>query len=173
MFDTMTQTKIIAGLCGTWLVLLLGGWLAETIYHSDGHHGDDHHYAYVVEPEEEVADVPAEPEVPFADMMAAADMSAGAQLFQRQCSACHSAEAGGSGVGPYLHGVVGRDVGAVDGFGYSGSLVAVAQVWTVEDLNGFLEDPSGWAPGTAMGYGGMDEAEDRAHLITYLDSLDD
>lgn len=173
MFDTMTQTKIIAGLCGTWLVFLLGGWLAETIYHTDGHHGDDHHHAYVIETEEDHGDVVEEPAVPFADLLAVADVATGAQLFQRQCSACHSSEAGGSGVGPYLHGVVDRAVSAVDGYSYSGSLVAVADVWTADALNGFIEDPGDWAPGTAMGYGGMDEAEDRAHLIAYLDSLDD
>ena len=41
MFDTMTTTKAIGALCGTLLVYMLGGWLAEEIYHSGGHgHGD-------------------------------------------------------------------------------------------------------------------------------------
>jgi cytochrome c len=74
--------------------------------------------------------------------------------------------------GPSLYGVVGRDVGSVDGFNYSGSLSAVADVWTPENLNAFLENPRGYAPGTSMSYNGMRNIEDRADLIAYLDSLD-
>ena len=32
-----------------------------------------------------------------------------------------------------------RVVGSVDGFGYSGSLVAVAETWSAENLDGFLD----------------------------------
>ncbi|MEM9717575.1 MAG: cytochrome c family protein, partial [Pseudomonadota bacterium] len=70
--------------------------------------------------------------------------------------------------GPYLHGVVGRNVGSADGFGYSGNLVAVADVWTPEALDGFLESPSGYAPGTTMAFAGLKKAADRANLIAYL-----
>ena len=31
MFDTMTMTKVVGGFCGTLLVVLLGGWAAETV----------------------------------------------------------------------------------------------------------------------------------------------
>ncbi|NNF91385.1 MAG: cytochrome c family protein, partial [Boseongicola sp.] len=55
---------------------------------------------------------------------------------------------------------------------YSGNLVAVAETWTPENLDGFLADPKGWAPGTKMGYAGMKSVEDRANLIAWLDSLD-
>ena len=37
MFDTMTLTKIAAGVFGAWLVLLLGKWAGEEIYHADAH----------------------------------------------------------------------------------------------------------------------------------------
>jgi len=47
------------------------------------------------------------------------------------------------------------------------------RVWTPEALNAFLENPRGYAPGTAMTYNGMRKVEDRANLIAYLDSLDD
>ena len=135
----------------------------------------DSHYAYVIEPAEDdhAAEVVEEPAIPMADMMASADMATGEILFQRQCSACHSIEDGGRGVGPHLYGVVDRTVGSVDGFGYSGSLVAVAEVWDLDALSGFITSPRDYAPGTAMGYGGMDDAEDRASLIAYLDSLDE
>jgi cytochrome c len=65
---------------------------------------------------------------------------------------------------------VNRAVGAED-FAYSGALVAVADTWTPENLQAFLENPKGWAPGTAMGYNGMRKVEDRANLIAYLATI--
>ncbi len=171
MFDTMTLTKAGGALCGTLLVFLLGGWVAELIYHGGGGHGDHHDQAYVIEVEsddvEEVVEV-----VDFAPIMASASAEEGEGLW-RSCAACHALEPGVNGVGPSLYGVVNRAVGAEPGYAYSGALVAVAETWTPENLNGFLENPKGWAPGTAMGYNGMRKIEDRANLIAYLDSLDD
>ncbi len=172
MFDTMTFTKILGGGCGALLVFLLGGWVAEEIYHSGGH-GDHHEQAYVIpvegadEPAAEVEEGP-----PFAEIYATASAADGEGQW-RACSACHALEQGENGVGPHLYGLVGRDVAAVDGYGYSGNLIAVNDVWTPEELNAFLESPKSYAPGTAMGYNGMRKIEDRANLIAYLDSLDD
>lgn len=165
MFDTMTFTKIAASLCGALLILLLGKWAAEELYHVGGH-GDQ---AYVIDTGE---DDSAEEvvEVAFADVFATADAAKGQKAF-RQCSACHKLEAGANGAGPYLYGIVGRDVEAAEGFGYSGSLSAVVDVWTPEHLNAFIENPRGYAPGTSMGYNGMKKIEDRANLIAYLQSI--
>ena len=174
MFDTMTLTKIMGGFCGTFLLYLLGGWAAETIYHSgSGGHGDDHAQAYVIEVEgaEDEGGEEVE-EVDFAVVMASASIEDGEALW-RNCRSCHALEPGVHGTGPALHGVVNREVAFYDDFNYSGALVAVADVWTPENLNGFLENPKGWAPGTAMGYNGMRKVEDRANLIAYLDSVDD
>ena len=174
MFDTMTMTKIVGALCGSLLIFLLGAWAAEIIYHSGGGgHGDDHAQAYVIEPAEDGGAAAAEvEEVDFAEVLAAASAADGEGLW-RNCRSCHALEAGENGTGPYLYGVVGRAVGTAEGFNYSGSLVAVADVWTPENLNGFLENPKAYAPGTTMGYNGMRKVEDRANLIAYLDSLDD
>lgn len=165
--DTMMLTKVAAGVLGAWLVLLLGKWGAEEMYHASLH-GEA---SYVIEVEgAEVAD--AEPEVPFEEMLASADAGTGAKVF-RKCTACHKVEAGANAAGPYLYGVVGRDVASAEGFEYSGSLVTQADVWTPEMLNAFLEKPSAWAPGTTMGFAGLSKPEDRANVIAYLDSLDD
>lgn len=174
MFDTMTITKAGGALCGTLLVYLLGAWGAELIYHGAGGHDEDHVMAYVIEPEggegaveEEVA------EVDFEVLYASADAAEGEGLW-RGCQACHQLEQGANGTGPYLYGVVGRDVGTAEGYAaYSGALSEAADVWTPENLYGFLENPKGWAPGTSMGYNGMRKSEDRVNLIAYLDSLDD
>ena len=172
MFDTMTLTKIIGGLCGTLLVFLLGGWVAESIYHGGGSHGYDHEAAYVIKPEASGAEEEVVVEVPFEEVFAMAVAADGEGVF-RNCRACHSLEPGVNGTGPSLYGVVGRDVGTEADFGYSGALSEVAQVWDPATLNAFLEAPKTYAPGTSMSYNGLRGAEDRANLIAYLDSLDD
>ena len=167
MFDTMTITKAGGAFCAALLVFLLGGWAAEEIYNVDSH-GEDHVSAYRIEIVDADAEpVEAEPEIPFEEVYAIADASAGERLW-RQCSACHALNDGQNGVGPYLVGVVGRDIGSASGFGYSDTLASLEGDWTPENLSGFLENPRGWAPGTAMAYGGMDDVEDRANLIAYL-----
>ena len=168
MFDTMTMTKVVGGFCGAFLVFLLGGFVAEFIYHEKSH-GDDHHQAYTIdtgvdESAEEVV------EVPFAEVYAVADAGAGERLW-RQCQACHKVEAGANGTGPYLLGVVGREIGAADGYSYSGDMADSSDVWSPENLSAFLENPKGFFSGTKMAYRGMSDVEDRANLIAWLDSL--
>lgn len=173
MFDTMTLTKIIGAGCGALLVFLLGNWAAETIYEPGG--GGDHGEetaSYVIE----VADAGGEgggddaPEVDFATVMASADAGKGERVFSK-CKACHKLEDGANGTGPHLYGVVDREVASVPGFGYSGALKPVADVWTPENLSGFLESPKNFAPGTKMGFAGLRKVEDRANLIAYLDTI--
>ncbi|MEL7345099.1 MAG: cytochrome c family protein [Pseudomonadota bacterium] len=174
MFDTMTLTKITGGFCGALLVFLLGAWLAEEVYHSGtAGYGQEQAYAIEVEGADEAVEEDAEPEVPFAEFLAVADPADGETLFNRACSACHKVVDGDNGVGPHLYGVVGRTAGSVDGFGYSGALSEVVDVWAPEELNAFLEGPRSYTPGTSMGYNGMRKVEDRAALVAWLDSLDD
>ncbi|MBV2360309.1 cytochrome c family protein [Thalassococcus sp. CAU 1522] len=168
MLDTMTFTKVLGGVCGSLLVFLLGKWAAESLYHVGGGHGDEV-AAYVIETGESEAAEPEE-EVDFATLLASADAGAGEKVFGK-CRACHKVEAGANATGPYLHGVVGRQIGAVDGFNYSGALPE-SEAWTPENLNAFLENPKGWAPGTSMAFNGLAKPEDRANLIVYLDALD-
>lgn len=166
--DTMTLTKVAAGVLGAWLVLLLGKWGSEELYHASLH-GEP---SYVIEVEgAETAE--AEPEVSLEELLASASAEKGAKVF-RKCTACHKAEEGANATGPYLYGVVGRDIDSAAGYAaYSGSLVTNGTVWTKENLFAFLEKPSAWAPGTTMGFAGLKKPEDRANVITYLDSLDD
>ena len=172
MFDTMTFTKVMGSFCGALLIFLLGGWAAESLYHVGGGHGDDHQQAYVIDTgEDEGAEEEAETGPSFAELYASADTGKGERVFNK-CRACHQLDEGAHGTGPSLYGVVGKDVGAADGFGYSGSLKAVADVWTPQELSAFLENPSGYAPGTTMGFAGLSKPEDRANVIAYLDMTD-
>lgn len=164
--DTMTATKVTASLCGALLVFLLGKWVAEEVYHMDAYGPQ----AYVIDTgvEEVVED---EPEIDFAELLAAADVDKGPKVFAK-CKACHKLEDGANGTGPHLYAVVGRAKASIDGFGYSGTLAGmVGDAWTPEALNAFLENPKGYAPGTSMGFAGLKKPTDRANLIAYLQTI--
>ena len=173
MFDTMTFTKILGSFCGALLIFLLGQWAAESLYHTAaGGHGDEYQQGYVIDTgEDEGAEEVVDEGPSFAELYASADVGKGERVFNK-CKACHKLEVGANGTGPYLHGVVGREVAAAEGFGYSGSLVEVADVWTPQELSAFLENPQGYAPGTSMGFAGLNKIEDRVNVIAYLDQTD-
>jgi len=167
MFDTMVITKAVAGFCSALLVFLLGGWLADEIYLP---RGPAPVAAFIDLGEDEVvATAPVEEEVVDYDALyAAADADAGAALW-RNCRACHALDAGRNGTGPYLHGVVGREINSAQGFNYSGALSAMGDVWTVEALSRFIESPRNAAPGTTMVYNGLRNRADRVNLIAYIE----
>lgn len=168
MFDTMTLTKAGASLCAMLLVLLLGGWAADTLYHVGAPYGEQ---AYAIDTgADDIVDEPEEV-VPFAEVLAVADAGAGERLW-RQCQACHALN-GTDGVGPHLNGVVGRGKAAVAGYAYSDAALAQAgDVWSPENLEQFLLNPRTYMPGTKMAYSGMANVADRANLIAFLEQTD-
>jgi cytochrome c len=92
----------------------------------------------------------------------------GEQIYKR-CFACHTIAAGGkNGIGPNLHGVVGRDVAAVPGFAYSPAMQAKAGVWDAAALDAYLKSPAKALPGNRMAFAGIAEAAEREALILYL-----
>lgn len=164
--NTMEINKVVGALVGALLVYLGVQFFAKALF--EGEHGDDHHYAYAIEIEEEAAGDEGAEAVDLPTLLASADASRGERVFAK-CKACHKVD-GSNGTGPYLNGVVGRPVGAVDGFSYSGALSETgAEAWTPENLFAFLENPKSWAPGTSMGFAGLRKAEDRAAVIAWLD----
>lgn len=166
MLDTMTFTKIAGGLCAALLVFLLGKLGAEALYGAEAH-GEQ---SYVIETGGEETTSTEEAGPSFDEMMAAADVGKGANVFKK-CAACHKLEDGANSTGPFLYGVVGRDKGSVAGFGYSSVLSEMEGDWTPENLDAFLEKPKSYAPGTTMGFAGIKKAQDRVNLIAYLESL--
>ena len=172
MFDTMFWTKVTGGVCGSFLVFLLGGWAAEGIYAS-GEHGEGEQ-AYVIEvaaPEDAAPAEAVEEGPPFEELLAAADPAAGEATFGRACGGCHKVADGVNGSGPTLYGVVGRPVQAIADFSYSGALIAVNDVWSADHINLFITNPKEYAPGTKMSYPGMRSPEDRADVIAYLATI--
>ena len=101
----------------------------------------------------------------------AGDAEAGARVFRIQCGACHGIEAGKRGVGPSLHGIVGRKSGEVEGFRYSAANKDANITWTPEVLDKYLVNPREMIPGTTMAYVGLRNATQRADLIAFLQTL--
>lgn len=169
MFNTMTITKTVAGVCSALLIFMVANWVADEIFMPYG----PAPVAYQILTEEAPAEeAPAEDAAPvdYEVLFASADPAAGEELW-RSCRACHALDPGRNGVGPYLHGMVGRPIGTAVGFmNYSGALNQLGDVWTVTALARFLENPRGTAPGTSMVYAGMRDVEDRLNLIAYIQS---
>jgi cytochrome c len=166
MPDTMTFTKVLGAVCGSLLVYLLGAWAAESLYHTGGGHGEMEQ-AYVIDTGVEETAEATEEGPAFAEVFAVADAAAGEKVWSK-CRACHKVD-GSDGVGPHLNGVVGRAIAASAGFGYSDALAGKAgEVWTPENLEAFLTNPKGWAPGTKMSFAGLPKVEERANLIAWL-----
>lgn len=122
--------------------------------------------------EQEVAEAPAL--APIGPLLAAATVDDGLRV-ARRCTACHTFDQGGPNrVGPNLWNIVNAPHAHIDGFAYSDALQAMAdKPWTYEELNAFLADPRGYAPGNRMSFAGLRSADDRAAIIVYLRSLSD
>ncbi|MEQ1687598.1 MAG: c-type cytochrome, partial [Sphingopyxis sp.] len=90
-------------------------------------------------------------------------------VFQK-CAACHTATAGGAaGIGPNLHGVVGRGI-AAGSFAFSDALKSHGGTWDWASLNAWLTSPRRFADGTKMSFAGLSSAEDRANLMAWLNT---
>jgi cytochrome c len=102
---------------------------------------------------------------------AAQDAEAGRRVFN-QCRACHSIDQGGrSGVGPNLHGVVGRKAGAIDGFRYSANLkekAAAGLTWDEETLRAYIINPKAVLPAGSMTYPGLKNEQQLNDLLAFM-----
>ncbi len=86
-----------------------------------------------------------------------------------KCVACHTINKGGrSGVGPNMHGVVGRAVASIQGYSYSAAMKAKGGVWDEAALDAYLENPRKNVVGTKMSFAGLNNADERKALIAYL-----
>lgn len=97
------------------------------------------------------------------------DAAKGRTLFN-QCRACHSDVAGTNGIGPSLHGVIGRAAGSVAGYAYSPANKASHRTWDRETIFTYLESPMRAIPGTKMTFL-MANPQQRADVIAYLETL--
>lgn len=98
------------------------------------------------------------------------DVEAGKKQFNK-CVACHSIEPGVQLMGPSLHGLMGREVGSVEGFPFSEAMETADFIWTEDTLDAFLESPMKYLPGTVMPFGGIRKVEQRQALNCYIKQL--
>ena len=103
---------------------------------------------------------------------AAEDVGTGQEIYQAQCSACHSNQPGVNGIGPSLAGVAGRKAGSLQGFHYTPAISGSGLSWDAKTFIQFLADPTKLVPGTAMTVMVPDETG-RANLFAYLATLKD
>lgn len=104
-------------------------------------------------------------------MAVAQDAAAGQRVFN-QCRACHTVEQGGrNGVGPNLHGIIGRKAGAIEGFRYSAALRAKAEgglVWDEATLRAYIANPKEVVPVGSMSFVGLRNEQQLNDLLAYL-----
>ena len=108
-------------------------------------------------------------EVAIATLLPTADATKGAEVFKK-CSACHTIVPGGAaGVGPNLHGVLGKAI-AQGSYAYSDALKSVGGTWNFENMDAWLKSPRKFADGTKMTFAGLSNPQDRANILAYLNA---
>jgi cytochrome c len=101
---------------------------------------------------------------------AGGDPVRGEAIYSR-CAACHALAY--DRTGPRHCGLFGRRAGSVPGFAYSPAMKRSTIVWNAATLDRFIASPVTAIPGTAMGYAGVTDAQERADLIAYLRRAND
>lgn len=105
----------------------------------------------------------------LADTSLSGDATRGEAIYSR-CLACHALAY--DRTGPRHCGLFGRRAGSVPGFAYSTAMKNSKIIWDEKTLNWFLTSPMTAIPGTAMGYAGIPDPQERADLIAYLKKAD-
>ncbi len=171
--DSFELNKILGAVLGTCLVLLSLNIAAGAIFAP--HKPEQPGYDIAVQEAAPAGKpgAPAEPEVPLPKLFASADMGRG-EASSKKCMACHTFGKGEPNrVGPNLWGIVGRAKAAVAGFNYSAAMKGKGGNWTIDDLNEYLKNPKAMVPGTNMNFAGIPRAQERADLLTFLNSKAD
>lgn len=108
-------------------------------------------------------------EQPIEALLAVADVAKGEASFKK-CMSCHTINAGGAaGLGPNLHGILGKGV-AGGSFAYSDALKGKGGNWDFATMSEWLKNPAAFAPGTKMTFAGISGGEERANLMAYMNA---
>jgi cytochrome c len=85
-----------------------------------------------------------------------------------ECSGCHSLTE--NVIGPRHCGVVGRKAAGVSDYAsYTDVMKESGITWDHQKLDEFLASPLSYLSGTAMGFVGLSNPQDRADVIAYLE----
>lgn len=105
------------------------------------------------------------------DTFEQAKITAGQSLFNQECRRCHAPDADHASYGPPLAGVVGRKAGTYPDFEYSEALANSGIVWTPAALRAWMEDNTGFMPGTRMRHVGITDPTVQDFILSYLETL--
>lgn len=98
-------------------------------------------------------------------------IEAGQKLFDAECHRCHAPNSSDPSYGPSLENIIGRGAGTVENYDYSIALSASGIVWTPAALRAWMEDNTGFMPGTKMRHVGITDPVVQDFILTYLASI--
>jgi cytochrome c len=101
----------------------------------------------------------------------AGDAAHGKQVFEEECSDCHSVVSGKNKKGPSLFNIVGRQSASIADFNYSSAMKAKNVVWSPEAIAEYIQAPKKSVPGGKMKYDGLDDAKAREDVVSFLATL--
>ena len=163
---TNTIAGWVLGACGAALGLSI---VSGMIFHSEA----PKKMGYPIEaPADAAGGGGAAPDVPITSLLGTADAAKGAEVFKK-CAACHTiAQGAANGIGPNLYATVGEAIATgKGGYAFSDALKAKGGKWDFDSLNAWLTNPRTFASGTKMTFAGLSNAQDRANVIVYLNSM--
>lgn len=103
----------------------------------------------------------------------AGDAAAGETLFNQKCKSCHRiGEGATNAVGPELNGVIGRQLGTVEGYNFSEALKASGLTLDEATFKEFITNPKAKIPGTKMIFAGLSKDTDRDNLFAFISQFD-
>ncbi len=100
--------------------------------------------------------------------MADGDAAKGKDVFDSECSDCHSMKQGKNKKGPSLFGIVDRASASISDYSYSDAMRGANVTWTAEKIDAYITKPKEVVVGTKMKYDGLGNAASRADLLAYL-----
>ena len=171
--ETTTSNKIALAVLGALLLTMALGIFTNAVFAP--HHPLKAGWDLPAPKETEVASAETKPQAdpPLPPLLAKADPKKG-EGYTKPCQACHDfSKDGKAKVGPPLYGVVGRKIASVPGFAYSDVLKGMGGEWTYDKLFQFIKGPQAMEPGTKMTFPGDKDAQHRADILAYLQTLSD
>ncbi len=96
---------------------------------------------------------------------------AGETLFKQDCRRCHAPDSKDPSYGPPLENIIGRGAGTFPDYDYSVALAASGIVWTPAALRAWMEDNTGFLPGTKMRHVGISDRTVQDFILAYLTSI--